>query len=120
MARDDAKKWLQKKEAVWSKFNGKCAYCGCDISINKFQIDHIIAKGIYDRNIRYYQDQGLKIDSIENLNPACCSCNNYKRDFTVDQFRSEIEQQIERLRRDKPTFRNVRKVWINPLYSKEG
>lgn len=102
---NDAKKWLLRKQSVWSKYNGKCAYCGCDISIGKFQIDHIVSKSHYQQHARHYIEQGFNVESIDNLNPSCCSCNNYKRDFTLEGFREQIESQIDRLRRDKPTFR---------------
>lgn len=102
----DPDKWLRKKETVFKKFNGRCAYCGCAITIEKFQIDHIISKCQFYANQAKYINAGFQgIDSIDNLNPACFSCNNYKRAHDLETFRKEIEKQVERLRRDKPTVR---------------
>lgn len=80
------------RQQVFDKYNGHCAYCGCEIS-NKWQVDHIWPKS----------DGGS--NDISNLNPACCSCNNYKSTHDLEFFRKEIHKQVERLRRDKPTFR---------------
>jgi phosphoribosylformylglycinamidine (FGAM) synthase-like enzyme len=30
-----------KKEIVYNKYNGRCAYCGIEINYNNFNIDHI-------------------------------------------------------------------------------
>lgn len=79
--------------AIFNKCNGHCAYCGCEITVKKFQVDHLWPKyggGLNDEN---------------NLLPACCSCNNYKSTFTLELFRSQIMEQSIRLHKTKPTFR---------------
>jgi len=98
-----AEKWKKRRSFVFNKYEGKCAYCGYDIRIDNFQIDHIVSKF----EVQYYREKynGFKYDDYENLNPACCSCNNFKRAHTLEDFRYEILCQIERLRRAKPTFR---------------
>lgn len=103
MGKSDAAKWLEKKQRIISKYGNKCAYCGCDITIDKFQIDHIVPKRSFHPAL--HGGNGLTLDHIDNLNPTCCSCNNYKSGNPLEVFRSEIEQQIVRLRRDRPTFR---------------
>lgn len=99
----DAEKWLRRKESIIAMYNNHCAYCGCEITIDRFQIDHVVSKSEYERNRRKYQD--LDFHGIVNLKPTCCSCNNYKRDWSIEGFRSQIEKQISRFRRDHPTFR---------------
>lgn len=98
----DSDKWLNKKRGIHSKYGGRCAYCGCEISIEKMQIDHIVSREEYYRNQASFS---FPLDDPTNLNPSCHSCNNYKRNFSLEDFRSEIEQQVNRLRRDRPTFR---------------
>jgi len=99
----DAQKWREKKQTVYQKFEGKCAYCGIEIDIETFQIDHLISKheGACLRQKGIY----INVENLSNLYPACFSCNNYKRAHSLETFRSEISQQIRRLRRDQPTFR---------------
>ncbi len=93
------------RKLVFDKTKGRCAYCGYEISFNKFQVDHI------------YPKAGGGSDDIDNLLPACCSCNNYKSTMRLDLFREQIERQIEILRRDRPTFRLAERfglVTVNP------
>lgn len=81
------------RQEVFDKLGGHCAYCGIEIKINKFQIDHV------------YPKAGGGSDEISNLMPACCSCNNYKSTMLLDRFREMLGEQISILRRDRPTFR---------------
>ena len=30
---------------VWQKYNGHCAYCGCEIMLEEMQVDHIVSAG---------------------------------------------------------------------------
>lgn len=91
------RKRLTKKErqTVFDKMKGHCAYCGCEISLDEMQVDHImpLRKG------------GL--DELENMLPACRSCNHYKSTLTVQQFRETVERMPYRLERDNATFRNA-------------
>ena len=90
------------REKIFSKYNGHYAYCGNKLGeIKDMQVDHIIAKR---RHIDHHLlENGLNDDS--NLNPSCRSCNKFKDTFSIEQFREEVSKQIERLRRDRPTFR---------------
>lgn len=81
------------RKQVFDKTHGHCAYCGCVIDFGKFQVDHKWPKA------------GGGTDDIDNLLPACNSCNNYKSTFHLELFRKQIGRQIEILRRDRPTFR---------------
>ena len=93
-------KWLAHKKAVIEKFGYRCAYCGCEISIDGFHIDHFIPKNRGGRN------------DFENLFPACNPCNIFKRDWLIEEFRSEIEAQADRLRKRIFTFRAAERFGI--------
>lgn len=43
--------------------------------------------------------------TIENMMPACRTCNGWKSTFDLEQFREEIKQQVVRARRYSPNFR---------------
>jgi HNH endonuclease. len=76
------------------------------------QADHVIPMEFYEA----YQSEGKDIDTIENMLPACRSCNNYKSTLTLENFRSAIERWPTVLERDSVTYRNaVRFGMINPV-----
>ena len=64
---------------ILNKFGYKCAYCGCILITKTMHIDHIkpTAAG--------------GTDAIENLNPSCYSCNNYKSNWTLEEFREHLK-----------------------------
>ena len=65
---------------IYSKYQGRCAYCGKKIRIDSFEIDHLISK-----------DQGSHSSTSENnyynLLPACKYCNNLKGKHDIETFR---------------------------------
>lgn len=73
------------------KYQGKCGYCGQ--TPEKLQIDHVIPIS------------GGGTNDETNLMPACFSCNNYKINMSLEQFRNEIGQQIYRARKQSVNFR---------------
>jgi 5-methylcytosine-specific restriction endonuclease McrA len=83
---------ISVRDEIKQKYNGRCAYCGAVLG-DRFCIDHIVP----------FRDGG--IDEIENLNPACYRCNNRKNVLTVEQFRSEISKQVERLNSRSSQYR---------------
>ena len=68
--------------AVYSKCNGHCAYCGCDLQYKDMQVDHVIP-------LNGWSEQGT--DTFENMLPACRSCNHYKSRSTLEGFRKMVE-----------------------------
>ncbi len=71
------------RQQVYAKYDGHCAYCGRKMEIEEMQVDHIHPK--------YH---GGKND-MENLNPACRSCNFRKGTMTLKRFRKEIQNQAD-------------------------
>lgn len=65
----------EERNLILEKTNGHCAYCGCPISSEEMQVDHImpLRKG--------------GVDAIENMLPACRSRNHYKSTLSIQQFR---------------------------------
>ena len=78
----------QTRIDVYKKYNGHCAYCGCEIILKEMQVDHITPKLHGGSN------------DIENLNPSCRKCNFYKGCFTLEGFRNQLatvlKQNIEK------------------------
>lgn len=66
------------REQVFAKTHGHCAYCGCELTLDKMQVDHI-----------YPFEKGGS-NELDNLFPACWLCNYRKKAFTVDEFREML------------------------------
>ena len=92
------------RETVFQKYKGKCAYCGQPITMKSFQVDHIIPKERWHQH-RALHILGLELDGIENLNPTCRICNNWKHSFELEEFRKELQRQVERARQYSRNFR---------------
>lgn len=83
------------REAVYAKYNGRCAYCGREIKYKDMQVDHFIPKN-------GYSVKGS--DDISNLMPSCRMCNHYKRANPLEIFRKFI-QEIPRKLRDNYIYK---------------
>ena len=76
------------RKRVYEKYNGHCAYCGCELEYKDMQVDHITP---------LYWHGGE--NSLENYMPACRMCNFYKSTMTVEKFRQNIQTLHDRLER---------------------
>ena len=74
------------RQQVYEKYNGHCAYCGCELDIKDMQVDHLYS--VYRAE---YEGRDID-DSIDNYMPACRQCNYYKGTSTIDEFRRKILQ----------------------------
>jgi len=97
------------REEVYQKCNGRCAYCGVEITIKQMQVDHIIPHW-HTCTEEEVKRMGLVKGSheIDNLKPSCSRCNKWKSTYTIEKFREVIETSINRLERDTPNFRLAR------------
>lgn len=78
--------------------DGHCAYCGCELRYEDMQVDHVIALNGWSR-------QGS--DTLDNMLPACRSCNHYKSTMSLETFREMVENMPTALMRDSVTYRNA-------------
>lgn len=74
-----------KREAVYRKYAGRCAYCGREIAYKDMQVDHF-------RPLRAWGVEEAGTDDFDNLMPACRMCNHYKRANSLETFRRYIEE----------------------------
>ena len=97
----------KRRKQVFDKCNGRCAYCGCEITEENFQIDHVTPK----RYVLF--DTSFDVDNIDNLLPACSVCNHYKRALDIEKFRHEwlgkLHLRIKRIPKNPRTERGKRK-----------
>lgn len=70
---------------VYKKFDGRCAYCGRNITYNDMQVDHFMP-------LRAWGIEDAATDDISNLMPSCRMCNHYKRANSLETFRRYIQE----------------------------
>lgn len=81
---------IRKKDRliIYQKYNGHCAYCGCEIEYNDMQVDHI--KSVYSNTDYKKIMTDKEMYSLENYMPACRQCNFYKSTFDIETFRKRL------------------------------
>lgn len=112
------------REAVYKKYNGHCAYCGCDIKIKDMQVDHIYPTSrviVKHDNLFGF---GEKIDlndvhELKNLNPSCRICNNFKNQYSLEDFREALEDRIRCLQAYSSAYRIALKYDLIQLTDKK-
>ena len=90
MARKSISKSTRK--IVYQKYNGRCAYCGCELEYKDMQVDHIVP--VYHITPLNWSELG---NEIYNLMPACRMCNFYKSTYSIDEFRERLQTLTDRL-----------------------
>ena len=94
----------KQREAVYSKYNGHCAYCGKEIKYKDMQVDHLIPQ----RRATLYGRGHVSIDEIEteeNFMPSCRSCNLHKRANCLETYRRYVEEIPMKLTRDNYIYK---------------
>ena len=101
------------RKTIYNKYNGHCAYCGCKITLKQMSVDHIkpVLRGDSD-NILKENELERGSNKIENLNPACKSCNSSKNVLSVEEFRKQLIKRVDLLRRDSSQFRILERYEI--------
>jgi 5-methylcytosine-specific restriction endonuclease McrA len=85
---------MNKRDRLFIKYNGKCAYCGDDLQ-RGWHIDHFLP---LVRSISGEQKHSER-NGFDNLKTSCPSCNNYKHSHSIEEFRrliSELRKQLMR------------------------
>ena len=87
-----------ERRTVYDKMGGRCAYCGEALAYEDMQVDHVMPLRGFD------DDSG---DALDNMLPACRSCNHYKRGNTLEGWRKMLEATPATLKRDCYTYRQA-------------
>ena len=90
------KNWNRKdRRQILDKNNGRCAYCGCELTYKTMTLDHVMPL-----------NNGGE-DELVNLVAACRSCNHRKNTESIEVFRNSVEKWCDILQRDSTTYRNA-------------
>lgn len=90
----------KERELVYNKYGGRCAYCGKEIEYVDMQVDH--AKSLKTGGS----------DTIDNMLPACRSCNHYKVTLDIEGFRKYLQEIHNRLLRDSVAYQVAERFGI--------
>ncbi|HFI1946174.1 TPA: HNH endonuclease [Yersinia enterocolitica] len=115
-----AKITKKQRAQLREMFGGKCAYCGCDLPERGWHADHIEPVIRKLESVRLPPGSGFthklvttgemhrpELDSIENLYPSCAPCNIFKASMSLESFRSEISEQMGRLKGKSVNYRTA-------------
>lgn len=87
-----------ERRTIYDKMGGRCAYCGEALAYEDMQVDHVMP-------LRGFDDGSG--DVLDNMLPACRSCNHYKRGNTLEGWRKMLEATPTTLERDCYTYRQA-------------
>lgn len=96
-----------EREIVKSMFDGHCAYCGVELG-ERWHVDHIeaIIRNTYRKQSGAPDILRPNNHRMDNLFPACISCNIDKGAQSVESFREWIRMHLSSLHR-QANFKNV-------------
>jgi len=75
---------------VFGKYNGHCAYCGCEIAYKDMQVDHIESVYVNTDCKQIMNDSEMYCH--ENYMPTCRQCNFYKSTFDLGTFKKRLTE----------------------------
>lgn len=85
------------REIIFNKYQGHCAYCGCELE-KGWHVDELIP---VKRNYTYNRSKSKFVTdgtcehpenfNIDNQMPACASCNINKHSMSLEEFRNLIQ-----------------------------
>lgn len=94
-----------QREALRMKYDGKCAYCGCNLP-DRWHADHFEA--VYRE---WWKPGGgmerPQNDNLENMMPSCPPCNIDKHASTLEGWRVKLSRTLEVLNKNQPTYRHA-------------
>lgn len=109
-----------KRERIYNKFGGLCAYSGTPPLKDDWQIDHMIPRSLMRVNDReelggYINGEWVKLDSYNdenNLAPCQRIINHYKRAMEPHTFKewrlSTLHERLKKLPKNPRVERSIR------------
>ena len=110
----------ESREILYNKYNGKCAYCGCNFENGwhvdeiepvrrNYVYDKIKRKHVVDKYNPMLHPERL---NIENQNPSCPSCNINKHSMSLEDFRSLIKGFMKHLNEKSTQYKVAKRYGL--------
>ncbi len=84
------------REILFKKYDGHCAYCGCELP-ERWHADLIvdpIRNSRWNFEFERWEPSGIyknkDLNSIDNRNPCCKGCDVHKGNKTLEEFRNSL------------------------------
>ncbi|EAT4437857.1 HNH endonuclease [Salmonella enterica subsp. enterica serovar Abony] len=120
----------KQRERLRMKFGGRCAYCGCVLPEKGWHADHVQAVLRKSERCMKAAEKGIfrlkttgevfrpEADCPENIFPSCAPCNLLKTTYSLEMFRKQVSQQVERGRRSSVNFRTAERFGLISVVNK--
>ena len=100
----------RQRDALRQKFDGRCAYCGCELK--DMHADHLqpvvrLNTVPWGKRIPAAECSLLKPERnvVGNMMPACKPCNLHKGGYSLEGWRNIIQRSAEIVSKQTSTFR---------------
>jgi hypothetical protein len=100
-----------QREALRAMFDGRCAYCGCDLG-KAMHADHVEPVGHKTHDAWSQplppEERGFykpERNTVSNMMPACAPCNLHKGGYSLEGWRAYLARSAEIVRKQTSTFR---------------
>ena len=96
-----------ERQAVWAKYDGRCAYCGCELP-ERWHVDHL--KPVRRRRFASPGRSAMRLPQrhrLDNCMPSCPPCNIDKHARSLEDWREWLSAHLRSLQR-QPNYRLVR------------
>ncbi len=116
----------QDREIVYKKYNGRCAYCGCELQ-KGWHVDELLPvrrgwrwKRDENGDIIYKDNKQIKENymlhpermNINNQMPSCPSCNINKHSMSLEEFRLLISNFINSLNKNSVQYKVAKRYGL--------
>lgn len=101
------------RDKILSKTDGKCMYCGCDLSGTKWQADHLYPVIRVDGVCR-----NPELDVFDNLFPSCGPCNNFKGPYSIEGMRFRVQEQFYNIPKSSTGMRQLIRLGLVDMSEK--
>ncbi|EJC3639237.1 HNH endonuclease [Salmonella enterica] len=120
----------KQRERLRMKFGGRCAYCGCELPEKGWHAAHVQAVLRKSERCMKAAEKGIfrlkstgdvfrpEADCPENIFPSCAPCNLLKTTYSLEMFRKQVSQQVERGRRSSVNFRTAERFGLISVVNK--
>lgn len=100
----------KQRDHLRSKFDGKCAYCGGEIT--KMHADHMepcirVQTDGWGTRLPHSEQRMIKPERnvVSNMMPACAACNLHKGGYTLEGWRDILQRSAAIVRKQTSTFK---------------